>query len=245
MWARETADREHISVHTHIAETKAEQADIENKRNMKAVEYLDKIGFLGPNTVAAHCVWLSSNEVRLLANSGTKVAHCPVSNMKLAVGGTAPILEMTRNGVCVGLGTDGAASNNALDMFETMKICALLQKHSRSDPTAMPAQMALDLATREGARALGIEKDVGSIEVRKCADMILVDTRAPNLMPIHGRDTVISDLVYSASRANVDSTIVNGRVLMEKRLSKTLDVKMISENVGRVTHDLLARSIRN
>ena len=245
LWAKETADREHISVHTHIAETKTEQADIENKRKMKVVEYLDRIGFLGPNVIGAHCVWLSSNEIKLLGKSGTKVAHCPVSNMKLAVGGTAPVPEMLRSGVSVGLGTDGAASNNTLDMFETMKVCALLHKHSRSDPTALPAQMVLDLATREGAKALGMEETIGSIEAGKLADMILVDTRGPNLMPIHGKDTVISDLVYSAGRANVDSTIVNGRLLMEKRQFITLDPKKIADNVDRVTQDLLARSAKS
>ena len=242
LWAKETADKEHISVHTHIAETKKEQADTENKRRIKVVEYLDKIGFLGSNVIGAHCVWLSNNEIKLLGKSGTKVAHCPVSNMKLAVGGTAPVPEMLRSDVCVGLGTDGAASNNTLDMFDTMRVCALLHKHSRSDPTALPAQTVLDLATREGARALGLERAIGSIEVGKLADMILVDTRSPNLMPIHGEETVISDLVYSANRANVDSTIVNGRVLMEKRRFTTLDATRIMDNVVRVTQDLLARS---
>ena len=242
LWAKETADKEHISVHTHIAETKKEQADTENKRRMKVVEYLDKIGFLGSNVIGAHCVWLSNNEIKLLGKSGTKVAHCPVSNMKLAVGGTAPVPEMLRSDVCVGLGTDGAASNNTLDMFDTMRVCALLHKHSRSDPTALPAQTVLDLATREGARALGLERAIGSIEVGKLADMILVDTRSPNLMPIHGEETVISDLVYSANRANVDSTIVNGRVLMEKRQFTALDTNRIMDNVNRVTQDLLARS---
>jgi len=242
LWAKETADKEHISVHTHIAETKMEQADTENKRRMKVVEYLDKIGFLGSNVIGAHCVWLSNNEIKLLGKSGTKVAHCPVSNMKLAVGGTAPVPEMLRSDVCVGLGTDGAASNNTLDMFDTMRVCALLHKHSRSDPTALPAQTALDLATREGAKAVGMERAIGSIEVGKLADMILLDTSSPNLMPIHGKDTVISDLVYSANRANVDSTIVNGRVLMEKRQFTTLDATRIMDNVDRVTQDLLARS---
>jgi len=162
--------------------------------------------------------------------------------MKLAVGGTAPLPEMFESHVCVGLGTDGAASNNTLDMFETMKFCALLHKHTRWDPTVLPAQVTLDLATREGARVLGMEGTIGSIEVGKSADMILVDTRAPNLMPIHGKETIISDLVYSANGANVDTTIVNGQVLMEKRRFTVLDTRTIADNVDRVTQDLLARS---
>lgn len=210
---------------------------------MKVVEYLDKIGFLSSNVVGAHCVWLSSNEITLLGRSGTKVAHCPVSNMKLAVGTAAPVLELMKSGVHVGLGTDGAASNNTLNMFETMKFCALLHKHSRWDPTAVPAQLALDLATIDGAKVLGLEDRIGSIEVGKTADLILVDTHAANLTPIHGKDTVVSDLVYSASAGNVDSTVVDGRVLMERRKFMTLDQAAIIENVDRVTADLLERSM--
>jgi 5-methylthioadenosine/S-adenosylhomocysteine deaminase len=241
-WAKTRADKEHVLVHTHIAETRKEQGDIENKLGLKVVEYLDRIGFLGANVVGAHCGWVSIKEVKLLGESGTKVSHCPVSNMKLAVGGAAPLPEMFESGVCVGLGTDGAASNNTLDMFETMKFCALLHKHTRWDPTVLPAQMTLDLATRDGARVLGMEETIGSIEVGKSADMILLDTRAPNMMPIHGKDTVISDLVYSANGANVDTTIVNGKVLMEKRRFKMLDPQNVADNVDRVTQDLLARS---
>jgi len=242
LWAKAQADKEHVMLHTHIAETRTEQMDIEKERKLKVVEYLDQIGFLGPNVLGAHCGWLSLNEVKLLGKSGTKVSHCPVSNMKLAVGGTAPLPEMFQSGVCVGLGTDGAASNNTLDMFETMKFCALLHKHSRWDPTLLPAQTTIDLATREGARALGMEGTIGSIEVGKLADMILVDARVPNMMPIHGKDTVISDLVYSANGANVDTTIVHGQVLMEKRRFTRLDVRAIADNVERVTQDLLVRS---
>ena len=242
LWAKERADREQLSVHIHIAEMKNEQADMEKKRGLKVVEYLDKIGFLGPNVIGAHCVWLSRSELKLLGRSGTKAAHCPVSNMKLAVGAAAPLPEMIQNGVGVGLGTDGAASNNTLDMFQTMKFCALLHKHSHWDPTVVSAQTALDLATIEGARVLGMEKHIGSIEVGKAADLILVDTRCPNLMPIHGKDTVISDLVYSASGANVSTTIVNGRILMEDRQFKTLELDDVAENVNRVTRDLLTAS---
>jgi len=245
LWAKDRADEEQISVHTHIAETKTEQAEMENKRKQKVVEYLDRIGFLHRNVVGAHCVWLSSNEIKLLAQSGTKVAHCPVSNMKLAVGAAAPVSEMLQSGVCVGLGTDGAASNNTLNMFETMKFCALLHKHSRWDPTVLPAQRALDLATIEGAKVLGMEKKIGSIEAGKQADLILVNTRSPNMMPIHGRDTVISDLVYSVGTANVDTTIVNGRVLMQRHHFVALDPSAILDNVSKVTEDLLARSTRS
>lgn len=242
LWAKKRADEERLLVHTHIAETKTEQADFERKRGLSVVRYLDEIGFLGSNVVGAHCVWLSSDEIKRLGKSGTKVAHCPVSNMKLAVGAAAALPEMMENNVCVGLGTDGAASNNTLDMFETMKFCALLHKHSRWDPTILPAQNVLDLATIEGARVLGLEKIVGSVEIGKLADLILVDTRCPNLMPIHGKDTIISDLVYSAGGTNVDTTIVNGRVLMKGRQPVTLNPTAIYDNIKKVTEDLLTRS---
>jgi len=123
-----------------------------------------------------------------------------------------------------------------------MKFCALLHKHSRWDPAILPAQKALDLATIEGAKALGMHDKIGSIEIGKTADLILVDTRSPNLMPIHGKDTVVSHLVYSVSSTNVDTSIVNGRVLMEGHQFKTLNQNDIIENVSRATKDLLARS---
>ncbi len=194
---------------------------------MRVVEYLDKIGALSKNMLAAHCVWLTKTEVKLLAKSGVKVAHCPVSNMKLASGGVAPLPEMFEAGIPVGLGTDGAASNNSLDMFETMKVCALIHKAHRWDPTVLHAQKTLDLATIEGARALGVDREVGSIELGKRADLILLDGNAPNLRPLHSRETVVSDLVYSASSGNVDATIVDGRVLMQNRIIKSLDLAAV------------------
>lgn len=194
---------------------------------MRVVEYLDKAGALTNKMLAAHCVWLTKSEVGQLAKAGVSVAHCPVSNMKLASGGVAPLPEMFEAGVAVGLGTDGAASNNSLDMFETMKVCALLHKAYRWDATILNAQKVLDLATIEGARALGMQSEIGSIEVGKRADMILVRTGVPNMAPIHGKNTIVSDLVYSASSGNVDTTIVDGQVLMRDRLIESLSVREI------------------
>src|SRR5208337_2426471 len=222
-WAKEYAEQQHAILHIHVAETRREQADMMKQHGMRVVEYLDKIGALSKNMLAAHCVWLTKSEVNLLAKSGVKVAHCPVSNMKLASGGVAPLPEMFDAGIPVALGTDGAASNNSLDMFETMKICALVHKAHRWDPTVLPAQKTLDLATIEAARALGVDREIGSIESGKRADIILLDANAPNLRPIHGGETVVSDLVYSASSGNVNTTIVDGRVLMENRIVTSLD----------------------
>jgi 5-methylthioadenosine/S-adenosylhomocysteine deaminase len=231
LWAKDLAEKENALVNIHIAETRGEQAQFEKDGKGRVGEYLDKIGFLNHRVLAAHAVWLTKSEVKLFGKKGVRVAHCPVSNMKLASGGTAPVPEMLDAGVPVGLGTDGPASNNGLDMFDTMKMTALIHKNSRWDPTIMNAQQVLDLATIEGARCIGREKDLGSIEVGKRADLVLLDLRDPNLIPIHQKETVVSDLVYSASGQNVDTTIVDGKPLMVSRKFRALDPEKIGEEV--------------
>ena len=238
LWAKDFAEKNKVLDHIHIAETRKEQADFQKERGSRVVEYLDKIGALSNRMVAAHCVWLTKSEVITLAKAGVSVAHCPASNMKLASGGVAPLPEMFDAGVPVGLGTDGAASNNSLDMLETMKICALLHKAHRWDATVLNAQKTLDLATVDGARALGLQDQIGSIEVGKKADIIALDMHAPNLNPIHGKETVVSDLVYSASPANVDTTIVDGRVLMTNRHLSTIDLEQIRQNASKIAEGL-------
>ena len=240
LWAKEFAESNSTIIHIHVAETRREQADFQKQHGMRVVEYLDKIGALSKNMLAAHCVWITKSEIGLLARAGVRVAHCPVSNMKLASGGVTPLPEMFDAGIAVGLGTDGAASNNALDMFETMKVCALLHKAHRWDPTILNAQKVLDLATIEGARAMGADSVVGSIEVGKKADVILIDTAAPNLSPIHGKNTVISDLVYSASSANVDTTIVDGRVLMRNHQIESLNLSEVMSKAGEAARRLVS-----
>jgi 5-methylthioadenosine/S-adenosylhomocysteine deaminase len=227
LWAKEFAEKNNVIDHVHVAETRKEQADFQQQHQMRVVEYLDKIGALSKNMLAAHCTWLTKSEVALLAKAGAGVAHCPVSNMKLASGGVAPLPEMFEAGVNVGLGTDGAASNNTLDMFETMKVCALLHKAHRWDPTVLNAQTVLDLATIQGARAIRADNEIGSLEPGKRADIILIDAKAPNMNPVYGKETVVSDLVYSASAGNVSTTIVDGQVLMDNRQVKSVDVASI------------------
>jgi 5-methylthioadenosine/S-adenosylhomocysteine deaminase len=231
LWARDLAEKEDTLVNTHIAETRGEQAQFEKDGKGRVVDYLDKIGFLNNRVLAAHAVWLTKSEVNLFGKRGVRVSHSPVSNMKLASGGTAPIPELLDAGVRVGLGTDGPASNNGLDMFDTMKMTALVHKNSRWDPTIMNAQRVLDMATIDGARCIGREKELGSVEIGKRADLVLLDLRDPNLVPIHGKETVISDLVYSANGQNVDTTIVDGRPLMVNRKFLRLDQDKISEEV--------------
>lgn len=239
LWAKEFAKKNGLIFHIHLAETRKEQADSQQQYGARVVEYLNKIGVLCNRMLAAHCVWLTKSEVDLLAKAGVSVAHCPVSNMKLASGGVAPLPEMFERGVTVGLGTDGAASNNSLDMFETMKVCALLHKAQRWDPTVLNAQKVLDLATVEGARALGIEDEVGSIEAGKKADIIILDGKMPNMNPVHGKETIVSDLVYSASAANVNTTIVEGNVLMQNRQLRTMNLEQIVQSVSEITNKLI------
>jgi 5-methylthioadenosine/S-adenosylhomocysteine deaminase len=239
LWAKEFAEKNSVINHIHIAETRKEQADFQKEHGMRVVEYLDKIGALSNKMLAAHSAWLTKSEAAIMGRAGVTVAHCPVSNMKLGSGGVAPLPEMFENSIAVGLGTDGAASNNSLDMFETMKVCALLHKASRWDPTVLNAQKVLDLATIDGARALGAEDKLGSIEVGKRGDVILVNTRTPSMTPIHGKETVVSDLVYSTPSANVDTTIVDGKILMEKRQIKTMNVGEMLNKVQQIATRLV------
>ncbi|MEM3079784.1 MAG: amidohydrolase, partial [Thermoproteota archaeon] len=240
--AKEVAVENNLILHTHLAETRGEQARFEVEKGVREVEYLDRIGFLCPNLVAAHAVWLTGNELKKMGEKRCKVAHCPVSNMKLAEGGVAPLPEMFECGVKVGLGTDGPASNNSLDMFETMKICALIHKAHRWDPTIIPAQRALDLATREAAEVLNIPHITGSLEPGKEADILLIDLKAPNMLPIHHPNTLISNLVYSAKGFNVDTTIVNGNILMENGEVKALREEEVYSQAQDAVERLLAEA---
>jgi len=236
--AKELALREGAPLHTHLAETRKEQADFEKKYGEREVEHLEKIGFLGSNLVAAHCVWLTKQEIAILAKHGVKVSHCPVSSMKLGEGGVAPLPELFDHDVTVSLGTDGAASNNCLDMFDTMKICALIHKAHRWDPTVLSAQKTLDLATVEAAETLGISDRVGSIEEGKEADLILLDLKTPNMQPIHGEKTVLSDIVYSAKGHDVATTIVRGELLMQDRKVLSLNEDQVYEAVRAAAEQL-------
>jgi 5-methylthioadenosine/S-adenosylhomocysteine deaminase len=228
VWSKEVAEQEKTVLHIHLAETRSEQARVEKEHGIRETGYLEKLGFLCPNLLAAHCVWLTKSEVSTLAKRGVKVSHCPVSNMKLASGGVAPIPQMLERGVVVSIGTDGAASNNSLDMFESMKVCALAQAHQRWDPAILAPQKVLDFATIDAAKALGIESRIGSVEVEKEADLVVINTMTPNLVPLDG-GSLISDLVYSAKGYNVETTIVHGELLMKNRVIQTLNESEIYE----------------
>jgi 5-methylthioadenosine/S-adenosylhomocysteine deaminase len=211
----------------HVSETKAEVAQMLEKYGKTPVAHLADLGFLSPRVVADHCVVLTEDDINLLAANSVKVAINPESNMKLA-SGTAPVRELMAAGVCVALGTDGCASNNDLDMIGEMDTAAKVHKVVTEDPTVMKAQTALELATINGARALGLEKFIGSIEKGKLADIIVVDTAKPHLTPMYNP---ISHLVYAARGSDVAHSIIHGRLVMENRQLLCLDVEKAMADV--------------
>jgi 5-methylthioadenosine/S-adenosylhomocysteine deaminase len=235
---KELAEKRKTGVHIHVSETKEEVENSRRDLGMPPFEYLDSIGFLDSNVVAAHAVWVSREEMRILREKKVKIAHNPVCNMKLA-SGIAKVPEFLKRGITVALGTDGAASNNTLDMFETMKVCALLHKISTMNPIAMPAYKVLELATINGARALGMDREIGSLEVGKKADVILVDYLKPNLTPMNNP---VSHLVYSARGCDVDTVIVDGRIIMENGAIRTLDKKEVLSFAQEQALDLLIKA---
>ncbi|MGQ9461288.1 MAG: amidohydrolase, partial [Candidatus Bathyarchaeaceae archaeon] len=216
---RQEASELNVGIHIHLAESEETVSITKEKHGLSEVEVLEKMGFLGPDVLAAHCIHLSREEIQIMAKHDVKVSYNPVANMKLAQG-TARIKDFMDLGVTVGIGTDGPASNNSLDMFESMKIAALLQKQFYKDPTVMPAQTVLKMATMDGAKALGQERTVGTLEAGKKADIILLDFKKPHLTPAHD---LYANIVYSARGSDVDTVIVDGKVLMENREVKTLD----------------------
>ena len=235
--ARELAEREDVGLHTHLSETRAEVYNHRKKTGMRPVEWLEKVGFLCDRLVAAHCVWVTLNEVRALARHGVKVSHCPTSNMKLASGGVAPLPEMFEAGVTVSLGTDSPISNNGMDLFQEMKVAALLHKSSRWDASVLPAQKALDLATVDAARALRVEDRLGSIEPGKAADLAVVDLRTPHATPF-SRDNLIRHLVYACRGSDVRTTIVNGEVVVDGGTVKTVDEGVVIDRVQEIAREL-------
>jgi 5-methylthioadenosine/S-adenosylhomocysteine deaminase len=215
-----------VPMHTHCGETRTEVYTIHGRTGRRPVAQIAHAGALGPRTVLAHCGWTTKSECADIATAGASVAHCPVSNMKLATGGTCPVPELQETGVKVGLGTDGAASNNTLDLLQTAKFAALVQKQHRWDATALPACRVLDMLTRDAADALH-RPDLGRIVPGATADMVLIDFRRPHLTPRHD---VTSDLVYSASGRDVSATIVHGRVLMAEGKFETLDAARVMQD---------------
>ena len=225
-----------LPLQIHLSETSEEVSEIIDRTGQRPVHYLDKLGILDEGLIAAHAVHLSDEEMELLSRKGVKIVHVPESNMKLS-SGVARVAQMVRLGLTVGLGTDGCASNNNLDLFQEMDSAAKLGKVSTLNPVNMDATTVLKMATSWGATILGLEEEVGTIEVGKKADIIVVDLQSPHLVPLYNP---VSALVYSASGADVKDVIVNGQILLRDRTFRTLDPDEIT---GRVT--ALSREIRD
>lgn len=234
-WVSEFAEKHDLLIHFHIAENQKENDDFKEKFGMRPIPYLEKIGFLCERLVAAHCVWLDNKDVEILAKHKVKISHNPVSNMKLSVGSILPYKDLTLAGCSISLGTDGCASNNNLDMFDTMKFASLGQKMVTNDPTVMPAQECFDMATKYGAAALRL--NAGEIKEGALADIILIDLQNPNFVPNHN---LIANIVYSANGSCVDTTICDGKILMMDREVK--DEDKIYQKASEVAWDLIKRS---
>jgi len=217
--SRALADRYGAPILIHLSESPDEQAQIKERYKKTPTEHLRDLGILRKGLLGAHGIWLSAGDRAILKEAGVGVAHCPQSNMKLS-SGAAPVREMLAEGLRLGLGTDGAASNNDLDMFEEMLTAALLAKQVTGDPTVAPAAAVLEMATLGGARALGMEDRLGSLEAGKKADLIVVDLAAPRLHPLYD---AVSHLVYAAKGADVRHVVVEGKVVMRDRKVLTLD----------------------
>jgi len=218
--AAELARGNHAPIVIHVAETKKELDDSREKNGASPVVYLGRIGLLGPDVIAAHCIWVDSNDIALLVQYGVGCVHNPSSNMMLA-SGVAPLGEMFRAGLAVGLGTDGpAGSGNALDMMREMDLTAKLQKITRMDPQALTAKRAVEMATIGGARAVHVEREIGSLEAGKKADLIVLDLDAPHAVPLYD---VYSQIVYALNESDVRSVIIGGRIVMQDRRVLTMD----------------------
>ncbi len=241
--AAELAQRFGTGLCTHIAEAKQEVQAMQDRHGCRPVQALERLGLLEPRTLLAHCVWLDDEDIRVLARNGAAVSHNPVSNMKLA-SGAARTTDLLAAGIAVGLGTDGEKENNNFDMFEEMKGASLLAKLSRLDATALDAWDALRMATVEGARAIGLQDQIGSLEVGKRADLIAVRTDTPRMTPLFGAGPWMNlhhNLVHAVRGSDVALTVVDGQVLVEDGVLQTADLRAIIMEARRAAAALLAR----
>jgi len=232
--AKDAADAKGVLFQIHAAETKDEYVSIQTTHHTTPLKYMDKIGIIDRNTLLIHAVWLDDDDIEIIAKRGASVSHNPESNMKLA-SGIAPVPALLKAGVTVGLGTDGCASNNNLDLFSEMDTAAKLHKLNAMDPTLMDAVTVLKMATIEGARSLGLQDITGSLEIGKKADVITIDTHKPHLVPVYNP---VSHIVYAAQGSDVQDVIVDGHILVKDRTLLTVDVENIIEKVIRFSDNI-------
>ena len=234
--SKKIADRYGVRIATHYLETKFEREQLIEKHGKIPTSFLKDIGYLDERFIAFHCVWMDEEDIRMFADHGCKAVHNPESNMKLA-SGVAPISKMMASGVTVGLGTDGCASNNNLDMFQEMDTAAKLHKVVQLDPTVMDAKTVVRMATCNGARVLGMDKLVGSLKSGMKADIIIINLNKPHLTPLYNE---YSHIVYAFNGADVDTVLINGKVVMKNRKLLTID-----ENDIMATIEVTALKIKN
>ncbi len=225
------ADKYEIPLSTHLLENKSEARQIKERLGKRATTFLREMGMLDERFFAFHCVVMDEDDMKVFADHGCKVVHNPESNMKLA-SGVAPISSMLRLGITVGLGTDGCASNNNLDMFQEMDTAAKLEKSARLDPTVMPAETVVRMATCDGAKVLGLDKETGFLEKGKKADVCILDMNKPHLTPMYDE---YSHLAYCVSGADVDTVLINGRIVMRNRSLTTIDEALAMEKVREIS----------
>ncbi|MEM2202540.1 MAG: amidohydrolase [Candidatus Bathyarchaeia archaeon] len=239
------SERAPIIWHVHVAETSDEPEKIRKAFNINlkggVMEYLDSLGVLDEQVVAAHCVALTDKDIAVMKLRGVKASHNPISNLKLA-SGISPVPKMLEHGVTVSLGTDSPCSNNSADMFEIMKVAALLHKGVNKNPTLMSAAQVLGLATIKGARTLSWNSEIGSIEVGKKADLAIIDFAKPHLCPVHNE---VSHLVYAAKATDVETVIVNGKIVVENKRLTTVNCEKVMEMAEKTKACLLERFKRN
>ncbi len=240
---RRLASRHKVGIHLHLSEVEEDVKFTQKHFKKRPVKYLNDMGVLDPDVLAAHCVWLSDAEMRILKRAKVNVVHNPTSNVK-SYAGIARVADMIALGINVGLGVDAAMCNNTLDMFWEMRVASLIQGISHMNPGQLSPEKALEMATMANAKALGIENEVGSIEVAKKADLILVELKQPHLTPLveHPKSNLLSHLVYATSGRDVYTTIVDGQVLMHNRNVLTLDEAKILRKAEENLYKVLDRS---
>jgi 5-methylthioadenosine/S-adenosylhomocysteine deaminase len=236
---RVLSEQYQVKVHTHASENLGEIAIVQAETGMRNIVYLDHLGLANERLILAHCIWLDEEEKRIIHDKGVHVSHCPGSNLKLA-SGIADTPGMLKLDISVSLGADGAPCNNNLDMFNEMRLAALIQKPVHG-PTAMDAKSVFKMATIGGARAVGLAHEIGSLEVGKKADLAILDLNNFHTFPSYDVDP-ISRIVYSGTRADVETTIINGKIVMENRVMRTVDKDIVLLEANRSIQRLLSRT---
>ncbi|MCK4487089.1 MAG: amidohydrolase [Desulfobacterales bacterium] len=232
--ARKVADEAGSLFQIHVAETQTEVKEIKQRQGVNSVQYLNRIGVLNARTLLVHAIWVNEADIACMARHGVGVSVATESEMKLA-SGVAPIPEFLKKGLAVGIGTDGSASNNNLDMFQEMDTAAKLHKVTTGDPTVLDARQVLTLATRSGAEAIGLGKQIGSLEKGKKADLIIIDTHKPHLTPLYDP---VSHLIYAASGSDVRDVIIDGRLVVQDRALFTINVEAVMDAVERLARQI-------